>query len=168
MNTKYDFNSDTEIQRKLLKFEKTLPLSIIFSGSDKIAKKQAADFLASKTGKEILRIDISKIISKYIGETEKNLREIFDAAEQGGSVLLFDEADTLFGKRTNVKDSHDRYANTAISYLFQRLESFKGTIIISLNDDGALKEDVMNKFNSVIRFPVNNPYTRGRMGDPSA
>ena len=87
----------------------------------------AAEVIAGELALDLYRVDLSSVVSKYIGETEKNLRRIFDAAEDGGAVLLFDEADALFGKRSEVKDSHDRYANIEVSYLLQRMESLPGT-----------------------------------------
>ena len=87
----------------------------------------------SDLGLDLYRIDLSQVVSKYIGETEKNLRRVFDAAEDGGAILLFDEADALFGKRTEVRDSHDRYANLEVSYLLQRMEAFRGLAILTTN-----------------------------------
>jgi len=85
----------------------------------------AAEILANQLNLDLYRIDLSAVVSKYIGETEKNLRRVFDAAEQGGAILFFDEADALFGKRSEVKDSHDRYANIEVSYLLQRMEDYR-------------------------------------------
>ena len=93
----------------------------------------AAEVLASDLGLDLYRIDLSGVVSKYIGETEKNLRRIFDAAEASGAILFFDEADALFGKRTEVKDSHDRYANIEINYLLQRMEDYHGLAILATN-----------------------------------
>jgi SpoVK/Ycf46/Vps4 family AAA+-type ATPase len=86
----------------------------------------AAEVLASDLQLDLYRIDLSQVVSKYIGETEKNLRRVFEAAEEGGAILLFDEADALFGKRSEVKDSHDRYANIEVSYLLQQMEAYRG------------------------------------------
>ena len=94
------------------------------AGESGTGKTMAAEVLASELGLELYRIDLSAVVSKYIGETEKNLRALFDAAEDGGAILLFDEADALFGKRSEVKDSHDRYANIEVSYLLQRMEAY--------------------------------------------
>ena len=93
----------------------------------------AAEVLADELELDLYRIDLSQVVSKYIGETEKNLRRVFDAAEDGGAVLLFDEADALFGKRSEVKDSHDRYANIEVSYLLQRMEAYRGLAILTTN-----------------------------------
>ncbi|HUC83215.1 MAG TPA: ATP-binding protein [Flavisolibacter sp.] len=105
---------------------------VLFSGQDSKAKLAAAEQLAKESGKELYRIDLSQVVSKYIGETEKNLKAVFDKAEASGSILFFDEADALFGKRTTVKDSHDRYANIEVSYLLQRMEAFRGLVILSV------------------------------------
>src|SRR5204863_9938553 len=96
-------------------------------------KTMAAEVLARELKLDLFRIDLSQVINKYIGETEKNLRRVFDAAEGGGAILLFDEADALFGKRSEVKDSHDRYANIEVSYLLQRMEQYRGLAILTTN-----------------------------------
>jgi SpoVK/Ycf46/Vps4 family AAA+-type ATPase len=114
----------------------------------------AAESLALEQELDLYRIDLSAVVSKYIGETEKNLRRVFDAAEAGGAVLLFDEADALFGKRTEVKDSHDRYANIEVSYLLQRMESYRGLAILTTN----LKESVDPAFMRRLRFVVTFPF----------
>src|SRR5206468_8822634 len=101
-------------------------------------KTKAAEVLAGELRLDLYRIDLSSVVSKYIGETEKNLRQVFDAAEDGGAILLFDEADALFGKRTDVKDSHDRYANIEVSYLLQRMEAHRGLAILTTNLKSAL------------------------------
>ncbi len=98
----------------------------------------AAEVLANELELDLYRIDLSQVVSKYIGETEKNLRRVFDAAESGGAILLFDEADALFGKRSEVKDSHDRYANIEVSYLLQRMEAYRGLAILTTNMKEAL------------------------------
>ena len=103
---------------------------------------------------DLYRIDLSAVVSKYIGETEKNLRQVFDAAEDGGVLLLFDEADALFGKRGEVKDSHDRYANIEVGYLLQRMESFQGLAILTTN----LKSSLDKAFQRRLRFTVDFPF----------
>ena len=103
----------------------------LFSGRNGAGKTLAAEFLARHLDVALFRIDLSKVVSKYIGETEKNLARVFDAAELSGAILLFDEADALFGKRSEAKDAHDRYANIEIDYLLQRLEKFRGLAILS-------------------------------------
>jgi AAA+ superfamily predicted ATPase len=103
---------------------------LLFSG---VRAVPAAQALAKELSLDLYRIDLSAVVSKFIGETEKNLRKIFDAAEEGGAVLFFDEADALFGKRTEVKDSHDRFSNAAVNYLLQRLEAFAGVAILAVS-----------------------------------
>ncbi len=119
-----------------------LGVSALFAGPSGTGKTLAAEVLAHELNMDLYRIDLSSLVSKYIGETEKNLRRIFDAAETGGSILLFDEADALFGKRTEVKDSHDRYANIEASYLLQRMEEYHGLAILTTN----LKESIDSAF----------------------
>jgi SpoVK/Ycf46/Vps4 family AAA+-type ATPase len=99
-------------------------------------------------------------VSKYIGETEKNLRQLFDAAEQGGAILLFDEADALFGKRSEVKDSHDRYANIEINYLLQRMEAYRGLAILATNQKNALDRAFLRRLRFVVDFPFPAPKER--------
>src|SRR5262249_46957226 len=99
------------------------------------------------------RMDVSWMVSKYIGETEKNLRRIFDEAEGGGAVLLFDEADALFGKRSEVKDSHDRHANIEVSYLLQRMEAYRGLAILTTNLKSALDTAFLRRIRFVVQFP---------------
>src|SRR5439155_27240179 len=98
----------------------------------------AAEVLANELHLDLFRIDLSGVVSKYIGETEKNLRRVFDAAEDSGAILLFDEADALFGKRSEIRDSHDRYANIEVNYLLQRMESYRGLAILTTNLTAAL------------------------------
>jgi SpoVK/Ycf46/Vps4 family AAA+-type ATPase len=102
---------------------------------------------------DLYRIDLSQVVSKYIGETEKNLRRVFDAAEGGGAILLFDEADAIFGKRTEVKDSHDRYANIEVSYLLQRMEAYRGLAVLTTNMKNALDPAFMRRIRFVVQFP---------------
>ena len=108
-------------------------ISALFAGPSGTGKTMAAEVLAGALGLDLYRIDLAGVVSKYIGETEKNLRRIFDAAEAGGAVLFFDEADALFGKRSEVKDSHDRYANIEVNYLLQRMEDYRGLAILATN-----------------------------------
>src|SRR5262249_31771240 len=109
--------------------------------------------LARELDLDIYRIDLSQVVSKYIGETEKNLRRVFDAAESGSAVLLFDEADALFGKRSEVKDSRDRYANIEVSYLLQRMEAYRGLAILTTNMKRALDSAFLRRIRFVIEFP---------------
>ncbi|MGN6265015.1 MAG: AAA family ATPase [Ginsengibacter sp.] len=110
--------------------EDKMPLRLLLNGSDDRINQQVPLFLSSLYKKEIYRIDLSQLVSKYIGETEKNLEKIFKQAEQNDWILFFDEADALFGKRTEVKDAHDRYANQEVSYLLQQSEKYPGVLII--------------------------------------
>ncbi len=130
-----------------------LSVSALFTGESGTGKTMAAEVLASELGLSLYRIDLSAVVSKYIGETEKNLRKLFDAAEDGGAILFFDEADALFGKRSEVKDSHDRYANIEVNYLLQRLESFSGLAILATNMKGALDNAFLRRLRFVINFP---------------
>ena len=136
---------------------KGLGISALFSGASGTGKTMAAEVLAHELRLDLYRIDLSAVVSKYIGETEKNLRRIFDAAETGGGILLFDEADALFGKRTQVKDSHDRHANVEVSYLLQRMEAYQGLAILTTN----LKESLDQAFLRRIRFLVKFPFPDG-------
>jgi hypothetical protein len=131
-----------------------LGISVLFHGISGTGKTMAAEVLAADLDLDLYRIDLSQVVSKYIGETEKNLRRVFDAAEAGGALLLFDEADALFGKRTEVKDSHDRYANIEVSYLLQRMEAYRGLAILTTN----LKSTLDDAFTRRIRFMVSFPF----------
>jgi SpoVK/Ycf46/Vps4 family AAA+-type ATPase len=131
-----------------------LGLSALFSGPSGTGKTLAAEVLATDLRLDMYRIDLSAVVSKYIGETEKNLRQVFDAAETGGVLLLFDEADAIFGKRAEVKDSHDRYANIEVGYLLQRMESFQGLAILTTNAKTALDK----AFQRRLRFTVDSPF----------
>jgi hypothetical protein len=128
-------------------------ISALFSGESGTGKTMAAEVIARDLKLELYRIDLSGVVSKYIGETEKNLRRVFDAAEAGGAILLFDEADALFGKRSEVKDSHDRYANVEINYLLQRLEAYRGLAILTTNMKGAIDLAFMRRLRFVVDFP---------------
>ncbi len=130
-----------------------LAISALFAGESGTGKTMAAEVLARELDLLLYRIDLSAVVSKYIGETEKNLRRLFDAAEDGGAVLFFDEADALFGKRSEVKDSHDRYANIEINYLLQQLESFRGLAILATNSKGALDGAFLRRLRFVVNFP---------------
>jgi hypothetical protein len=136
------------------KGQRGLGIAALFSGESGTGKTLAAEVLAHELALDLYRIDLSAVVSKYIGETEKNLSRIFDAAEEGGSVLLFDEADALFGKRGDVKDSHDRYANIEVGYLLQRMEAYQGLAILTTN----LKSSLDRSFQRRLRFTVNFPF----------
>jgi SpoVK/Ycf46/Vps4 family AAA+-type ATPase len=131
-----------------------LGISALFAGASGTGKTLAAEVIARELHLDLYRIDLSATISKYIGETEKNLRQIFDAAETGGAVLLFDEADALFGKRSEVTDARDRYANMEVAYLLQRIEAYRGLAILTTN----LKDSLDQAFLRRIRFIVNFPF----------
>jgi hypothetical protein len=131
-----------------------LGLSVLFAGASGTGKTLAAEVLANELKLDLYRIDLSQIISKYIGETEKNLRRIFEAAEQGGAILLFDEADALFGKRSEVKDSHDRYANIEVSYLLQRMETYQGISILTTNLRASLDPAFLRRLRFIVSFPL--------------
>jgi len=130
-----------------------LGISALFAGESGTGKTMAAEVLAKALELELYRIDLSAVVSKYIGETEKNLRQVFDAAEESGAILLFDEADALFGKRSEVKDSHDRYANIEISYLLQRMEAYRGLAILTTNQRSALDSAFQRRLRFVVQFP---------------
>lgn len=130
-----------------------LGISALFSGVSGTGKTMASEVLANELNLDLYRIDLSQVISKYIGETEKNLRRVFDVAEQSGAVLLFDEADALFGKRSEVKDSHDRHANIETSYLLQRMEEYSGLAILTTNMKKALDQAFLRRIRFYIQFP---------------
>ena len=135
------------------KSDRGLGTSALFAGPSGTGKTMAAEALAKKLRLDLYRIDLSSVVSKYIGETEKNLRRVFDAAEQGGAILLFDEADALFGKRSEVKDSHDRHANIEVSYLLQRIEAYQGLAILTTNLKGALDTAFLRRLRFIVQFP---------------
>lgn len=131
-----------------------LGVSALFTGMSGTGKTMAAEVLARELRLDLYRVDLSAVVSKYIGETEKNLKDVFDAAEEGGVLLLFDEADALFGKRSEVHDSHDRYANIEVGYLLQRMEAYQGLAILTTN----LKASLDTAFQRRLRFTVNFPF----------
>lgn len=130
-----------------------LGICVLFAGPSGTGKTTAAEVLAGELQLDLYRIDLSAVVSKYIGDTEKNLRRIFDAAEQSGAILLFDEADALFGKRGEVKDSHDRYANIEVSYLLQRMETYPGLAILTTNLKQSLDQAFLRRLRFVVHFP---------------
>jgi ATP-dependent 26S proteasome regulatory subunit len=138
-------------------------LSALFSGSSGTGKTMAAEILANHLRLDLYRIDLAGVVSKYIGETEKNLRKVFDSAEQSGAILFFDEADALFGKRTEVKDSHDRYANIEVNYLLQRMEEYKGLAILATNRKSALDQAFLRRLRFLIDFPFPEASSRLRI-----
>ncbi len=128
-------------------------ISALFSGPSGTGKTMAAEILANNLQLDLYRIDLAGVVSKYIGETEKNLRNVFDAAEESGAILFFDEADALFGKRTEVKDSHDRYANIEVNYLLQRMEDYRGLAILCTNRRAALDRAFLRRLRFLLEFP---------------
>ncbi len=139
-------------------FARRLPrgrgVSALFAGPSGVGKTMAAEVIAHELDLDLYRIDLSGVVSKYIGETEKNLRRVFDAAEAAGAVLFFDEADALFGKRSEVKDSHDRYANIEVSYLLQRMEAYSGLAVLATN----LKTHLDDAFLRRLRYVIDIPF----------
>ena len=130
-----------------------LGISALFAGESGTGKTMAAEVIANELKLHLYRIDLSAVVNKYIGETEKNLRRVFDAAEDSGAILFFDEADALFGKRSEVKDSHDRYANIEINYLLQRMEAYRGLAILATNMKSALDPAFMRRLRFIVNFP---------------
>ncbi len=130
-----------------------LGINALFAGESGTGKTMAAEVIANALELDLYRIDLSSVVSKYIGETEKNLRKLFDAAEDSGAILFFDEADALFGKRSEVKDSHDRYANIEINYLLQRMESYRGLAILASNMKTSLDKAFVRRLRFIVDFP---------------
>ena len=125
----------------------------LFVGSSVAGKTMAAEALANDLGRPLYRVDLSAVRSKYIGETEKNLAQLFDEAERSQAILFFDEADALFGKRSEVKDAHDRYANFDVAYLIKRLESFNGLAILSTNSKSTINEAFLRRLRYLVNLP---------------
>jgi SpoVK/Ycf46/Vps4 family AAA+-type ATPase len=130
-----------------------LGITALFFGPSGTGKTLAAEVLANELRLDLFRIDLSSVVSKYIGETEANLRRVFDAAEESGAILLFDEADALFGRRSEVKDSHDRYANIEVSYLLQRMEAYRGLAVLTTNMKSALDPAFFRRIRFIVEFP---------------
>jgi hypothetical protein len=128
-------------------------ISALFAGPSGTGKTMAAEVLARHVELDLYRIDLSNVVSKYIGETERRLRRVFDVAEQAGAILFFDEADALFGKRTEVKDSHDRFANIEINYLLQRMEDYRGLAILATNKKDLLDDAFLRRLRFLVDFP---------------
>ena len=142
--------------------QRGLGISALFCGPSGTGKTLAAEVVANALALDLYRIDLSQVVSKWVGETEKNLRRIFEAARDSGAVLLFDEADALFGKRSEVRDSHDRYANVEISYLLQAMESYRGLALLTTNMRGALDAAFLRRLRFIVTFPF--PGTAERAG----
>lgn len=137
-------------------------LTVLFAGPSGTGKTLAAEVLSRELLTKLVMANFSQLKSRYIGETEKNLARVFDAGTKQGWILFFDEADALFGKRTSVKDSHDRYANQEVSYLLQRIESYSGLVILSANKKSALSAGLMRRMKHVVAFPVSASKTVAR------
>jgi hypothetical protein len=135
----------------------------LFYGPPGTGKTMTACLLGKATGRAVYRVDLSLMVSKYIGETEKNLAKVFDQAQMKGWILFFDEADSLFGRRSEVKDSHDRYANQEVSFLLQRIESFDSIAILASNKRENMDEAFARRFESLIFFPMPRPEERLRL-----
>ena len=138
-------------------------LSALFAGGSGTGKTMAAEIIARELDLDLYQIDLAAMVSKYIGETEKNLRRVFDAAEESGAVLLFDECDALFGKRSEVRDSHDRYANLEVSYLLQRMDSYRGVAILTTNMRHALDSAFLRRIRFIVQFPFPDAASRARI-----
>ncbi|HEY4018994.1 MAG TPA: ATP-binding protein [Pseudonocardiaceae bacterium] len=140
-----------------------LGVSALFAGPSGTGKTMAAEVLANELNLDLYRIDLSSVVSKYIGETEKNLRTLFDAADTGGAILFFDECDALFGKRSEVKDAHDRYANIQVNYLLQRVEAFRGLAILATNMRNALDKAFLRRLRFIVEFPFPDATQRAEI-----
>jgi AAA+ superfamily predicted ATPase len=132
----------------------------LFHGQPGTGKTLTATLLGKHTDRPVFRIDLSRVVSKYIGETEKNLAQLFDRAEHKSWILFFDEADALFGKRTEIRDAHDKYANQEVAYLLQRIENHSGLVILATNQRGNVDEAFLRRFQAVIHFPMPRPEDR--------
>ena len=135
----------------------------LFHGAPGTGKTLSASLIGKHCGCDVYKLDLSTIVSKYIGETEKNLARVFDLAEHKGWILFFDEADALFGARTRISDSHDRYANQEVSFLLQRVEDFSGVVILASNLKSNIDDAFMRRFHSVVHFPMPGPRERLRI-----
>ncbi|MDD3354216.1 ATP-binding protein [Zoogloea sp.] len=135
----------------------------LFHGPSGTGKTLSACLLGQRCKRPVFRVDLSQVSSKYIGETEKNLARLFSAAEAAGWILFFDEADALFGRRTTVSDAHDRYANQEVSYLLQRIEAFRGVVILATNLRHNIDDAFLRRFQSVVSFPLPRPPERLRL-----
>lgn len=145
------------------KSKRGLGISALFAGESGTGKTMASEVLANELNLDLYKIDLSKVVNKYIGETEKNLKRIFDAAEGGGAILLFDEADALFGKRSDVKDSHDRYSNIEVSYLLQRMEAYRGLAILTTNMKSAVDKAFVRRIRFILQFQFPDTQQRAEI-----
>ncbi len=140
-----------------------LGIAALFHGPSGTGKTLTAEVIANELEVDLYHVDLSQIVSKYIGETEKNLEKIFAAAERAGALLLFDEADALFGKRSEIRDAHDRYANIEVGYLLQRIEAYDGLVILTTNLKGSLDSAFLRRFRFVVSFPFPDTDDRRRL-----
>ncbi|NWN13177.1 ATP-binding protein, partial [Escherichia coli] len=138
-------------------------MSVLFAGPSGTGKTMAAEALAHTLSLDLFRVDLSRIVDKYIGETEKRLAALFDAADMTDAILLFDEADVLFGRRTEVKDSHDHYANLEVGYLLQRIEAFRGIAVLTTNLANAIDDAFARRFAFSLHFEVPSLDERQRI-----
>ncbi|HLJ46297.1 MAG TPA: AAA family ATPase [Bryobacteraceae bacterium] len=138
-------------------------VNVLLSGQSGTGKTMAASIIARELGLDLYKIDLATVVSKYIGETEKNLAEIFHGAQTSNAIILFDEADALFGKRSEVKDAHDRYANIEIAYLLQRVEEYEGVVILSTNLSQNIDEAFARRMRHAVEFPFPEPAYRERI-----
>jgi hypothetical protein len=145
------------------KMNRGFGVTALFAGESGTGKTMSAEVIANALSLSLYRIDLSAVVSKYIGETEKNLRRVFDAADDGGAILFFDEADALFGKRSEVRDSHDRYANIETNYLLQRMEGFRGLAILATNMKSSLDVAFTRRLRFIVNFPHPGSAERTRM-----
>jgi hypothetical protein len=145
------------------RYARGLGLNALFAGGSGTGKTMAAEIIAAELDLDLYQIDLASVVSKYIGESEKNLRRVFDAADESGAILLFDEADALFGKRSEVRDSHDRYANLEISYLLQRMEAYRGVAILTTNMQHALDPAFVRRIRFIVQFPFPDAPSRTRI-----
>ena len=143
-------------------------LNVLFAGPPGTGKTMAAQIISKEIGLPLFKIDLAQIVSKYIGETEENLRIIFDEAEKCDIILMIDEMDALFGKRTRAKDAHDRYANMETSYLLQRIEHFSGILIMATNLHKNIDEAFMRRINFIVHFPFPSPRVRKQLWESTA
>jgi SpoVK/Ycf46/Vps4 family AAA+-type ATPase len=138
-------------------------LSVLFAGPSGTGKTMAAEIVAGELGLDLYKIDLSQIVSKYIGETEKNLDRIFQAAESADAILFFDEADALFGKRSEVKDAHDRHANIEVGYLLQKMDEYEGIAVLATNLRQNMDEAFIRRLHIIVEFPFPDEVERRRI-----
>ncbi len=138
-------------------------VSALFSGPPGTGKTMVATLIAKKLGLELFRVDLSRVVSKWVGETEKNLGRAFDEAKRSQAILLFDEADSLFAKRTEVKSANDRYANLEVNYLLQRLEAYDGVVLLTTNAQSTIDDAFKRRLRFRVEFPMPDAEERARL-----